>query len=184
VAQKVDGEGRASIEEADYEVSTRPKDFGALLSLRTFDGGITTSASSRCYRVLQGRGSACKDCPLAAELAVGQTRVTVRPLRSHTETYEVVAAAVVEVGRAQIRLRRISAEMAAGIREAKAWQLAEKARLSQRERDVLKYLLMGWSIAEIATLLQIRPRTVKFHQANVLEKLGAESRGDLLRLVY
>jgi DNA-binding CsgD family transcriptional regulator len=36
----------------------------------------------------------------------------------------------------------------------------------------------------MAVLLQITPRTVKFHQANILEKLGVESRSDLLRLVY
>jgi len=36
---------------------------------------------------------------------------------------------------------------------------------------------------EIALVLAIKPRTVKFHQANLLAKLGAESRLDLFRLI-
>jgi DNA-binding CsgD family transcriptional regulator len=47
---------------------------------------------------------------------------------------------------------------------------------------VLDLLLLGRSLGEIATALQITPRTAKFHQANLLEKLGADSRFDLLRL--
>jgi DNA-binding CsgD family transcriptional regulator len=61
--------------------------------------------------------------------------------------------------------------------------LADAAQLSERERSVLTYLLMGRSLGDIALILGISPRTVKFHQANVLEKLGADSRADLVRLI-
>jgi DNA-binding CsgD family transcriptional regulator len=42
----------------------------------------------------------------------------------------------------------------------------------------------GCGVDEIAGALEISPRTVKFHQANVLQKLGADSRADLMRLVF
>lgn len=62
-------------------------------------------------------------------------------------------------------------------------QLAERGALSPRERQVLDLLLLGRTMEEIGIVLDISARTVKFHQANVLEKLGAESRLDLLRLI-
>jgi DNA-binding response OmpR family regulator len=61
-------------------------------------------------------------------------------------------------------------------------QLALEARLSDREREVLELLLLGRNHQEIGTALGIAARTAKFHQMNILEKLGADSRMDLLRL--
>jgi len=57
------------------------------------------------------------------------------------------------------------------------------AELSPREREVLDLLLLGRSHDEIGAALRIAPRTAKFHQANVLRKLGADSRADLLRVL-
>ena len=58
----------------------------------------------------------------------------------------------------------------------------EAAGLTAREREVLELLLLGRTHEDIAVVLGISERTSKFHQANLLEKLGAESRMDLLRL--
>ena len=68
--------------------------------------------------------------------------------------------------------------------ETKVKLLAGRSDLSVREQDVLLWLLRGRTPQDVATLLGIAPRTVKFHQANVLRKLGAESRADLLRLIF
>jgi DNA-binding CsgD family transcriptional regulator len=67
--------------------------------------------------------------------------------------------------------------------KAKLGELAERGSLSARERSVLTLLVGGRSVDDIAMLLQISPRTVKFHQTNLLAKLHAESRYDLLRLM-
>jgi DNA-binding CsgD family transcriptional regulator len=61
--------------------------------------------------------------------------------------------------------------------------LAARSNLTVREREVLDLLLLGRSVADMATALQISPRTVKFHQQNVLAKVGADSRLDLIRLL-
>lgn len=60
---------------------------------------------------------------------------------------------------------------------------ADSGGLTPREREVLRLLFLGRSISEIAVALHIRPRTAKFHQANVLTKLGADSRLDLFRVL-
>lgn len=56
------------------------------------------------------------------------------------------------------------------------------AGLSTREREVLDLVLLGRSLSEVGTALGITPRTAKFHLSNVLAKLGAESRADLVRV--
>ena len=60
--------------------------------------------------------------------------------------------------------------------------IADRARLSDRERSVLDYLRMGRSLDEIASILGLSRRTVKFHQANILQKLGVDSRFHLISL--
>lgn len=73
--------------------------------------------------------------------------------------------------------------MVSGVLEARIEALADQARLSERERAALRYFVMGCQLADIATVLGISLRTVKYHQANILRKLGADSRLDLLRLI-
>ncbi len=61
-------------------------------------------------------------------------------------------------------------------------RIADEAELSAREREVLELLLLGRTHQEIGAVLGISPRTAKFHQASVLQKLGADSRVDLVRI--
>jgi LuxR family maltose regulon positive regulatory protein len=49
--------------------------------------------------------------------------------------------------------------------------------LSSREREVLERIAAGDSNTLIARALDISPHTVKRHVANILDKLGLESRG-------
>jgi DNA-binding NarL/FixJ family response regulator len=61
-------------------------------------------------------------------------------------------------------------------------ELAAETHLSIREREVLDLLLLGRSNEEIGIALHISPRTAKFHQANILQKLDVDSRHELMRL--
>lgn len=61
--------------------------------------------------------------------------------------------------------------------------VAARARLTRREREVLDQLLLGLTHAAIAETLGISARTVKFHQERLFAKLGAESRVDLFRIL-
>ena len=66
---------------------------------------------------------------------------------------------------------------------ARVTELSAAAGLSPREQQVLHLLLLGRNVSDIGLVLGISSRTAKFHQANILNKLGAESRFDLMRLL-
>src|SRR5439155_23834174 len=54
--------------------------------------------------------------------------------------------------------------------------------LSPRERQVLEGLLTGLPNKSIAYDLGISPRTVEIHRARVMDKMGARSLSELIRL--
>ena len=54
--------------------------------------------------------------------------------------------------------------------------------LSQREREVLEWLAEGSSNKVIARELDISPRTVEIHRANMMNKLGARHAAEAVRL--
>ena len=56
------------------------------------------------------------------------------------------------------------------------------ASLTPRERDVLALVVAGKLNKQIASSLGIAERTVKLHRARVLEKMGAASLADLVRI--
>lgn len=51
--------------------------------------------------------------------------------------------------------------------------------LSRREQQVLALVLAGRTSKEIADTLELSPRTVEFHRANLMAKLGAANLGEL-----
>jgi two-component system response regulator FixJ len=56
------------------------------------------------------------------------------------------------------------------------------ALLSPREREVLQGLLVGLPNKSIAYDLRISPRTVEIHRARVMDKMGARSLSELIRM--
>jgi two-component system response regulator FixJ len=65
---------------------------------------------------------------------------------------------------------------------AKAAAAAKLAHLSPREFQVLEGLLAGLPNKTIAYDLAISPRTVEIHRARVMDKMGARSLSELIRL--
>jgi two-component system response regulator FixJ len=58
------------------------------------------------------------------------------------------------------------------------------AGLSMREREVLEGLVTGYPNKTIAYDLGISPRTVEVHRANLMQKLGARSLAEALRVTF
>ncbi|HTQ33324.1 MAG TPA: response regulator FixJ [Stellaceae bacterium] len=56
--------------------------------------------------------------------------------------------------------------------------------LTSREREVLEGLLAGLPNKSIAYDLAISPRTVEIHRARVMDKMGARSLSELIRLAF
>jgi DNA-binding NarL/FixJ family response regulator len=55
------------------------------------------------------------------------------------------------------------------------------ARLTTREREVLRLLAEGKSNKEVASFLRISPKTVETHRARIMSKLDVHSVGGLVR---
>lgn len=71
----------------------------------------------------------------------------------------------------------------AGHREAEIAQIQSKLQsLSAREQQVLQGLLAGHPNKTIAYDLNLSPRTVEVHRANVMTKMAASSLSDLIRM--
>lgn len=56
-------------------------------------------------------------------------------------------------------------------------------RLSPREFEIFLLLGEGLSVGQIATRLEISPKTVSTHRAHILEKTGLTSNADIIRYV-
>jgi DNA-binding NarL/FixJ family response regulator len=72
---------------------------------------------------------------------------------------------------------RIASKIVAELRPGR-----KTGALSRREREVLGLVAGGQSNKQIARSLGITERTVKFHVASVLNKLGAENRAQAVAL--
>ncbi len=64
--------------------------------------------------------------------------------------------------------------------EAEAERIADADPLSDREREVLRLLALGYTNQEIARQLFISVRTAETHRGNVMHKLGLASRAELV----
>jgi len=58
---------------------------------------------------------------------------------------------------------------------------AEEDPLSEREREVLRLLALGHTNQEIAKQLFISVRTAETHRAHIMQKLGLQTRAELVR---
>jgi DNA-binding NarL/FixJ family response regulator len=58
---------------------------------------------------------------------------------------------------------------------------AHEPKLTQRQRDVLRLVLEGRRMKEIAAALDLSPRTVETHKYDMMEALGVHSTAELVR---
>ncbi len=59
--------------------------------------------------------------------------------------------------------------------------LSRPKHLSDRQREVLQMLAEGRSMKEIASILQIAHRTVRFHKHQIMQELGITTTSELVR---
>lgn len=68
--------------------------------------------------------------------------------------------------------------------EARQHAEQQLAQLTNREREVLHGLVQGHLNKRIAHDLEISPRTVEVHRANVMKKLGVHSLSEVLHIAF
>jgi two-component system response regulator NreC len=66
--------------------------------------------------------------------------------------------------------------------DATAMETKEADPLSDREREVLKLLALGYTNQEISKQLYISVRTSETHRARIMQKLGLQTRAELVRV--
>jgi DNA-binding CsgD family transcriptional regulator len=83
----------------------------------------------------------------------------------------------------ELRQARQEIERLHGALDVLSKPFAGHALLTPRERVALAQIVRGASSKEAARTLGVSPRTVEFHRANVMRKLGARNTADLVRRV-
>lgn len=120
------------------------------------------------------------ELPVIFEVPVGEDyTVAVRAMKAGAAdvvdapcSREALFAAVTSV------LSSVSAVSSAD--SSSAWSRQQIAILSPRERDVLDWLIAGYTNKMIARELGISPRTVEVHRASVMNRLGAHTLPELV----
>lgn len=165
-----------------YVISIKPRNWGALVEVVTnTEPSKPLAPGTRCFTVLVGRAAPCEWCPVRTAAFERGPATTVVP--SDGDPISIATARRLPRDTAEVTIRSLgTAEVSAVIHE-KLDRVARAAQLSARERTVLDLLLLGHRNDEIAEELEISARTAKFHQANILKKLGLDSRADLIRLL-
>lgn len=88
----------------------------------------------------------------------------------------------------EVLLQRIAEALTVGERrrasDLQKLSISERyARLSDRERQVLQFVVCGYSSKEMAKDMGISHRTVEIYRAHIMHKMGSETLVELLRTV-
>lgn len=170
--------------ERDYHIVSTPLEFGQVKHAASgCKVQVLEDPKKPCFQLLHGQQTPCNDCPVLRPSTEGWPRTTIRPRHEGEEAFEIITAERVDETLVSVKVRNIPSAVLSGIHRVKIERLSERARLTEREREVLTGLLSAQSTEDMATQLGMTPRTVKFHVGNILQKLGADSRADLIRLV-
>ena len=165
-----------------YVISIKPRNWGALVEVVTnTERSKQPAPGTRCFTAFAGRTAPCDWCPARTAAFERGPATTVVP--TNGDPICISTARHLPRDTAEVTVSSLgTAEVSAVIHEKLA-RVAQAAQLSARERTVLDLLLRGQRADEIAQELEISARTAKFHQANILKKLGLDSRADLIRLL-
>ncbi|MGA3026066.1 MAG: response regulator transcription factor [Bryobacteraceae bacterium] len=75
----------------------------------------------------------------------------------------------------------ITPQIASRLKESARPETMASPRLTGRQREVLQLIAEGFTAKEMASQLSISTKTVEFHRAAILQKLGLHGTADLIR---
>lgn len=163
-----------------YEVSLDGKGTPERL-LRALSASRPSAPPGACYRSLHGRDRPCDQCP-ARGLAKDEFGTVVRLDESSLFQASLLSARRGQDDVASVTVVPLDQGAYAGLMKVRVEALSVKGKLSARERQVFASLVLGHKLGDIAAAAGITVRTARFHQQNLLRKLGASGRTGLFRL--
>lgn len=149
-----------------------------LAQLATLPAGCVLAADSELPRKLRAQGCVFPVVALTAEADVASAVLAMKAGAADVVTYPVRAddlAAAVHGALAQLTRRQAGESVLQAMRN-------RVDRLTRRERQVLDGMIRGAANKTIAHELNISPRTVEVHRANVMDKLGSRSLSQIIRM--
>lgn len=130
--------------------------------------------------VLQNIMARRQDVPVTMLSAHGDVPITVRSMKLGAFDFlEKPLAPQLFLDTVNLMLRKAMERF--GVRAETLHRHQELADLSPRESEIFSLLLHGHSSKEIAKKLDISPKTVDIHRANILKKLNLASYRDLIQ---
>lgn len=162
-----------------YEVALR----GSSLVLVRDGSDARATTHDACHAVLAGRSTPCSNCPAFGAIHDGSATLAVTTTATPGGQHRLVRAVPIGENRARVESVDVDDAAVSRLLGARIDRVAFESGLSPRERAVLECLVLGRTLDDVAIMLGITRHTAKFHQANILEKLGADSRFDLLRIL-
>lgn len=147
------------------------------------EGSYGVPLQSKCHEMLLGRAQPCPGCPAVALARSSASKREYSVIPSSHGLFRVFSAEPDGDGQYLMHSMPLTDSIVSKLQRLRVDRLAREAGLSKREVAVLELLLLGRSSGVIASALGITERTVRFHVSNVLTKLEADSRADLLRLL-
>lgn len=100
-----------------------------------------------------------------------------------SETTDELAEAIQAVMQGRIFVSpRFGADILSKLRNRSGKLNREQGELTERQRGILQLLFDGRSNKEIATSLELSIKTIEFHRAKIMSKLGARNASELARI--
>lgn len=157
-----------------------------------------------CYEIFHGGFKPCKNCPLGDIFKTGRSQISERcqnssdgirwgevkvyPIKGPDDS--IIAAYVVifeitDLKRTIESQKKYSRHLSKQLESSSGKSqtvflddgaIAMEARLTLREREVLRLITEGYTNMQISEILLISPHTVKTHVINIFNKLGVSDR--------
>jgi PAS domain S-box-containing protein len=181
-AEPVAGDTTGSPVWVDVEILRDARQFGIITAFKSGGPEISGAVGRRCYELMHSRTEPCQHCPVLQNGDVPWPRTSVSRDGTGQAVYLVRAEAPTET---HARLSAVRLDLQS-LQHLVRWRIDEVAssfQLTSRERAVISEVVLGRSSDEIAHSFGIAKRTVKFHQANAIAKLGIHARSELMDLV-
>lgn len=164
-----------------YEINRHPDRRSELLMLEDTERPASGRLDRVCHEALHERATPCDGCEAQS---LGLHEVRTQCCLGTGDDFTVRVFTCVDEARVRVDVTDIAPDTLSELVQAKIQHLARTANMSEQECEVMELLFLGRSIKDIAMLLDLGERTVKYSQSTILRRLGVSARSELASLLF